>query len=244
MQTRYFRFVEVSPGTPDYETYLALRYEVFCAELNRVHEYIVGAHHRHIETDRFDAFSRHWLAFHIATGIPAACCRFILPNPGGLNVFGRYSVSEWPYPEAKPESTAEISRMAISAHFRRRHSDQGKPVAGDPNDELPARALDEPDERRRHQPELVLGMYREIFLLAGEIGITHAYAAMASNFSRLLLRAGFPFVPVGPVNPSVVPPRRPYLISRDEIVRRLKALNPPLLAFLSGETIDLAPMAA
>lgn len=241
METRYFRFVEVTPGMPEYETYLALRYEVFCAELHRIDDFTVTTTNNRIETDRFDLLSRHWLATHLETGQPAACCRLILPNAAGLSIAGRYTISENPYPDAQIEATAEISRMAIAPAFRRRHSDQGKPFAGDPNDELPDRA---PKERgRRHQPELVLGMYREIFLLAGETGITHAYAAMASNFSRILLMAGFPFVAIGPMNPAVEPPRRPYIISRDEIIRQLHIKNPGLLAFLFGEQDNLMPQA-
>lgn len=36
----------------------------------------------------------------------------------------------------------------------------------------------------------------------------HFVAAMDSHFSRLLIALGFPFVPVGPVNEAVSPPRR------------------------------------
>lgn len=242
METRYFRFVEVAPETPEYETYLALRYEVFCAELHRIEEFSKTSGDRRIETDRFDPVSRHWLATHLETGMPAACCRLILPNPYGLSIARRYEIEDYPYPGARADATAEISRMAIAPEFRRRHSDQGKPVEGDPNEELPDRA---PEEKgRRHQPELVLGMYREIFLLAGEIGMTHAYAAMASNYSRILLMAGFPFIAVGPMNRAVEPPRRPYIVSRDDIIERLGIKNPGLLAFLHGEREDLRPRTA
>jgi len=73
----------------------------------------------------------------------------------------------------------------------------------------------------RYRPELVLGMYREILLHTKDAGITHAYAAMTSNFGRLLMMSGFPFRPVGPLNTNYIPARRPYIISRSEILRRL-----------------------
>lgn len=238
MQTHYFDFHEVQPGTAAYDDYLALRYDVFFAELHRVFlpEVAEGAPRR--ETDRFDPYSRHLLAVHRATGTPAGCVRLILPNLLGLNVHARYVLEENPYPEADPARIGEISRMAVSSRYRRREEDAGKPVAGDPTREIP----DGPSrdgERRRRQPELVLGMYREIVLLADRLGLTHAYAAMDATFSRLLLRIGLPFVPVGPVNPKVEPPRRPFIISRAALERELARRNPQVLRFLKGESEEL-----
>jgi len=93
----------------------------------------------------------------------------------------------------------------------------------------------QPDKNRRHQPELVLGMYRKIYRLCMDKGISYCMAAMDSRFSRLLNTLGFPFVPVGPVNENVQPPRRVYLISADEMKRCLSQRDASTLSFLQAQ---------
>lgn len=233
METMYFRFEEVSPGSPAYERYLEARYRVFCAELGRVEETgLVSSNGQPIETDPYDPYSRHLVAFYKADDSVAGFVRVILPNERGLNVTPRYVIeSPLPYEDATADRVGEISRMAVTAHFRRRQSDRGKPVHGDPESEMTLR----PDGARRHQPELVLGLYREIYRLCGEIGLRYCLAAMDSHFSRLLITLGFPFVAVGPVNEAVSPPRRVYLIGATEIERSLGAREKVVLRFIQGE---------
>lgn len=230
METTYFRFDEVKEGTPAYERYLAARHEVFCEELHRVDPTgLTASNGQAIETDRYDCHSRHFLATHKETGSVAGFARVILPSEIGLNVTPRYVIDDpLPYPDATADRIGEISRMAISAQYRRRHSDQGKPAHGDPESEM----LRKPDGFRRHQPELVLGMYREIYRLCREVGIGYCVAAMDNLFSRTLTSLGFPFVAIGPVNEQVAPPRRVYLISATEMERSLGAREADVLRFM------------
>lgn len=230
METNYFRFEEALPGSPTYERYLEARHEVFCAELGRVEPSGLHSNNgRPIETDGFDEYSRHLVAFHKADDSIAGFVRVILPNKQGLNVTPRYViVRPLPYADAIDDRIAEISRMAITPRFRRRNSDQGKPIQGDPDSEM----FRKPDGLRRHQPELVLGMYREIYQLCKRLGVGYCLAAMDSHFSRLLIALGFPFVAVGPVNEGVSPPRRVFLISAAEIERSLSASEEAVLRFI------------
>lgn len=230
METAYFRFEEVTPGTPDYERYLEARYEVFCEELGRVDAPgLHSAQGRPIETDQYDPFSRHFIACHKPTDTVAGFVRVILPNESGLNVTPRYVIDRpLPYEDATDDRIGEISRMAIAPHFRRRHSDRGKPVHGDPESEMSKK----PEGLRQHQPELVLGMYREVYQLCRQTGLDYCVAAMDSHFSRLLIALGFPFVPVGPVNEQVAPPRRVYLISAREMERSLGEREADILRFM------------
>lgn len=232
METTYFRFEEVLPGTPAYERYLEARYEIFCAELGRVEVTgTVSSNGKPIETDQYDPFSRHFMACHKPTDTVAGFVRVILPNQIGLNVTPRYVIDRpLPYPDATDDRIGEISRMALAAHFRRRHSDQGKPVHGDPESEMSK----QPEGLRRHQPELVLGMYREVYQLCRKKGIDYCVAAMDSHFSRLLVALGFPFVPVGPVNENVAPPRRVFLISAEEMERSLGEREADILSFMKA----------
>ncbi len=234
METAYFRFEEVERNTEAYERYLESRYAIFCEELGRVEapkEFSSSG--KPIETDQHDAHSRHFIAIHKATETIAGFVRVILPSEQGLNVTSRYIIDRpLPYEDATDDRIGEISRMAIAARFRRRHSDQGKPIHGNPEEEMIGR----PDGMRRHQPELVLGMYREIYRMCMQAGIGYCVAAMDSRFSRLLVGLGFPFVPVGPVNDQVRPPRRVFLISAVEMERSLAKREGDVLEFMKATT--------
>jgi len=78
-------------------------------------------------------------------------------------------------------------------------------------------------------------MYREIYQLCKASGVDYCVAAMDSHFSRLLIALGFPFVPVGPVNEGVSPPRRVFLISALEIERSLGAREEAVLRFMQDQ---------
>jgi N-acyl amino acid synthase of PEP-CTERM/exosortase system len=231
METAYFRFMEIVPGTSAYEHYLEFRYEIFCTELQRItpSTCLLSSNGRPMETDQYDSYSRHFMAYHKATGSLAASARVILPNPNGLNVTPRYIIEyPLPYSDADNDNIGEISRMAISPQFRRRHEDKGKPFQGDPGLEMGCQS----EASRKRQPELVLGIYREIYLLCQQENIRYCMAAMDSRFGRLLNTLGFPFVPVGPVNENVLPPRRVYLISALEMERSLSQRGSGTLNFL------------
>lgn len=240
METVYFRFEEVVLGTPAYEFYLEFRYEIFCKELQRIapSPHLLSSNGLPIETDQYDPHSRHFMAYHKSTGSSAASARVILPNPNGLNVTPRYIIERpLPYPDATDDNTGEISRMAIAQQFRRRQEDKDRPFQGDPEPEMSCH----PEKNRRRQPELVLGIYREIYLLCQQVGIRYCMAAMDNRFSRLLNTLGFPCVPVGPVNENIQPPRRVYLISALEMERSLSQRETNTLSFLKAQDTNNTP---
>lgn len=241
METHYFHFHEVQPGTEDFNDYQEARYDVFCEELGRVEP--TGQFNRRghaIETDRFDAYSRHFVARHKCSGVIAGFMRVILPNHRGLNVSDRYVIDQ-PLPYGVSlDQIGEISRLAVTPVFRRRHSDEYKPVQGDPKTEMTGR----PEGMRQHQPELVLGLYREVYHLCQSEGIDYCVAAMDRRFSRLLNTLGFPFLAVGPVNEAVLPARRVYLISAQEMENSLGSRENCILSFMQAqlERLQLAPL--
>lgn len=239
METSFFHVEEVVPGTRAYEIYLEFRYEVFCKELHRIvlPSYPLSSTGQPMETDQYDQYSRHFMSYHKVSGQPAASVRVILPNPIGLNVTPRYLIDRpLPYPDAHDHNIGEISRMAIAPQFRRRQEDRNKPFQGDPESEMNRL----PDNHRHHQPELVLGMYREIYLLCRQNGIDYCMAAMEKRFSRLLKTLGFPWVSVGPVNENVEPPRRAYLISAVEMELSLSQRETCILSFLKAQDANNA----
>jgi N-acyl amino acid synthase of PEP-CTERM/exosortase system len=240
MDTIYFHFHEVWPGTADFDDYQEARYDVFCDELGRVEP--TGQFNRRghpIETDRFDAFSRHFIARHKTSDVVAGFMRVIMPNPIGLNVSDRYVIDQpMPY-GVSMDQVGEISRLAVTPVFRRRQSDEGKPVQGDPETEMTGRA----EGMRRHQPELVLGLYRDVYHLCQSEGVDYCVAAMDRRFSRLLNTLGFPFLAVGPVNEAVFPARRVYLISAQEMESSLGSRENCILRFMQAQLERLQPAA-
>lgn len=238
MDTNFFHFQEVLPGTADFDDYQEARYDVFCEELGRVEP--TGQFNRRghpIETDRYDAHSRHFIARHKESGIVAGFMRVIMPNPLGLNVMDRYTI-DFPADYRVSKGTlGEISRLAVTPRFRRRHEDEGKPVQGDPETEMRMR----PEGMRQHQPELVLGLYREVYHLSQRENIDFFVAAMDRRFSRLLNTLGFPFMAAGPVNEHVSPPRRVYLLSVPEMENTLGQRDNCILRFLQAQLERLQP---
>lgn len=238
METSFFHFHEVRPDTPDFDDYQEARYDVFCDELGRVEPTgdFNGRGHA-IETDRFDPVSRHFIARHKTSGVIAGFMRVIMPNPQGLNVSDRYTIDQ-PLPFGVGlAQVGEISRLAVTPDFRRRHSDEGKPVQGDPETEMTGR----PKGMRQHQPELVLGLYREVYHLCQSEGVDYCVAAMDRRFSRLLNTLGFPFHAVGPLNTTVLPARRVYLISAQEMERSLGSRENCILRFMQEQLERLQP---
>lgn len=238
MDTNYFHFQEVQPGTADFDDYQEARYDVFCEELGRVEP--TGQFNRRghpIETDRFDTYSRHFIARHKSSDVIAGFMRVIMPNRMGLNVSDRYVIDQpMPYGVSMAQ-VGEISRLAVTPVFRRRHSDEGKSVQGDPETEMSGR----PDGMRQHQPELVLGLYREVYHLCQSEGVDYCVAAMDRRFSRLLNTLGFPFLAVGPINQTVLPVRRVYLISAKEMENSLGSRENCILRFMQEQLERLQP---
>lgn len=231
-----YAYSTVSPGSGDYLDYLALRYEVFCDELGRIPSSGRQACGVQLESDEYDVHSLHVLCRSTESGLPVACSRLILPGPNGLNVGARYALAR------KADSSAgrvgEIGRLALSHRLRRfRSASDGEPLAPDS-----ARVSGRPSGRNRLRdgPAVALGLYREIFRLAGAYGITHCYAAMEPALARLLNRLGFPFDEAGPLNTEVHPPRQPYVIGAQETRSGLASRNSCLYQFMFGPDENLA----
>lgn len=235
MLAQKYEYSVVSPGTEEYEEYCALRHEVFCAELGRLPSCEEKAGKRPLETDDFDAHSVHVLCRSTETGEAVGCARLILPSPRGLNVLSRYKLHSQPNPEV--DLVGEIGRLAISSKLRRYRRDTQ--LVGPA---LPSGASEDLNrEIKRDGPTVALGLYREVFRLASEHGITHCYAAMEPSLSRMLNRLGFPFHEAGPINTAVQPARQPYLIGANALRSGLASRNSCLYKFLFGMDEATAP---
>lgn len=243
MVLRKYVYSTVAPGSADYLDYLALRHEVFCDELQRVPPTRRQGRGLALESDDYDAHSLHVLCRSIESGLPVACSRLILPGPNGLNIGARYTIDS--KPDSRTFQVGEIGRLALSHRLRRYRNNTDASAAE--TIQLSA-ASPEAASRDgmvkadlRDGPSVALGLYREMFRLAGAYGITHCYAAMEPSFARLLNRLGFPFHEAGPLNTRVHPARQPYVIGAQEARSGLASRNSCLYQFMFGPAEHVAP---
>jgi N-acyl amino acid synthase of PEP-CTERM/exosortase system len=168
----------------------ALRYQVYCVE----HQFEDPAQQvGNREVDVHDAHSVHAVLIHRPTGRVAGCVRLILPgdvNDADLPIRGLLAAADLErFDQLERNTTAEISRYAVSKEFRRR---AGETLYPDVNSDLTTQ------DTRRLMPHMSLGLIRGIALLAAGQGITHVCAVMAPALLRLLERFGLHFERLGP----------------------------------------------
>lgn len=195
-----------------------LRYEVYCVE----HPFEDPADNADgLERDEFDDRALHSLLMYRARGTAAGAVRLILPQPGAGAA--EKDAADMPIRaicdhellvhenETLPRArTAEISRFAVSKHFRRRTGDADSTVGG----------LDDGEEDpRRLIPHISLGLMRSIVAMTAEAGMTHLCAVMEPSLLRLLKRLGIHFKDLGP-RVEYHGARQPCFADLDELLAR------------------------
>jgi N-acyl-L-homoserine lactone synthetase len=144
-----------------------LRHQVYCIE----HGYEDGA--SGLETDTFDTNARHVLLRHLQSGEIVGTVRVVLPKPEALNdSFPMQRLVDPSLLDAVPlDSTAEVSRFAISKHRR--------------------------DISRSSVGLMRVGLMRGIAQVSFQEGMTHWLAVMEPTLHRLLQATGVYFDRVG-----------------------------------------------
>ena len=189
-------FEVIEARTPaDLEAAYRLRYQVYCVE-NPFERKEDNPGER--ETDRFDWHSVHSVLVHRASHDVIGTLRLVLPlgrvlpiqelQPSPLDSFeGNLPL----------ETTAEVSRFAVSKDFRRRQGEERYPDV----------SWQGPDGRqgaapmRRLMPYLSVGLLQGALKLSLRHGVTHVCAIIDPSLLRLLGRFGLHFQAIGePVN--------------------------------------------
>jgi len=162
--------VSVSDTQERFEAACRLRHQVFCVERG-IFEGNAGA----VETDRFDARSRHVLLTRRSTGRLVGTVRVVAPSLDGPG-------ADLPMEQAcdpallrmlPRDSTGEISRFAISKEFR--------------------------DTSCASNALLRLGLLRGVLRVSRGMGLTHWCASMEPTLLRLLRTNCIHFQPFGPM---------------------------------------------
>lgn len=219
-----FKFKKVT-GKDELMEIFKLRYKVYCEEwgFEKPEEHIGK-----VEFDEFDEHSVHFAAEERNTNQLIGTVRIILNSEKGFPIERRCEI-DTNLSHIERDRVGEISRLAISKEYRRRLADRFT------FDAVAGCYPKEPEisiERRRSQ-EIVIGLYKCIYVEGKRIGLTYWYAIMAQGLFLLLQRMGIVFIPIGPeIDYHGV--RRPFLGPIEEMERTLLRENPELFREFTG----------
>jgi N-acyl amino acid synthase of PEP-CTERM/exosortase system len=200
------------------EKVFQLRHAVYCEEL--AYEQPRASH---LERDEFDARSLHCLLLHKSAQTYAGCVRLVLADaerPDAPFPFERVCGDslDWDFgagPRAERKHYGEISRLAITANFRRRRSEPGE------GDEACGSVDTVAQDERRLFPSVALGLYLAITAMGLSQGLDGVFAMMEPRLARQLRRFGIDFQQVGAaVDHRGL--RAPYFLSRAQLFSQLK----------------------
>jgi N-acyl amino acid synthase of PEP-CTERM/exosortase system len=211
----------------------ALRYEVYCLECGFLD---ARMYEDGLESDEYDTGAAHFVAHNIDNELVGSL-RLVHPPHSETFPFEErcYELFENIVPPPR-EKAAEISRLVVRKNYRGR---MGASMGGNGR----AFAISGPvgvpfqrqyTERRSHSPEILLGLYRQIYQYSLRMGICYWYAAMERSLARALSRLHFAFTPIG-MEVDYFGPVTPYMVDLRELERQLSVHSPAVLAWFRGE---------
>ena len=203
-----------------------IRYQVYCQEFKYEPEENCP---NQMESDEYDEQSDHCLLIHTHTHKPAGCVRLIrsLPNkPNPPLPFARFCKQAFNKEQFDPDhlplgTFVEISRLAVTAQFRRRKYDEHKPIS------LPLEQTTEPVDipgvdRRRQFPFIPIGLVLSAFTMILRNNYQYSLAMMETRLANMLSRYGLIWTQVGEVM-DYHGPRAPFVLRRDKILPNLES---------------------
>lgn len=174
-----------------------LRYQIYCREFGFEREEDCAGG---LETDVFDAQALHCLIRHRPTDEIAGCVRLVHLPSGALQT--RLPVATYcaaaltgadPHPDNLPaDEVCEISRLAVSAGFRRRFSEQETQLGN-----LDAAEVD--GANSRSFPLLAVALFMAARFMMLHCARPHVFTTMEPRLARMLERTGLHFRRLGPV---------------------------------------------
>lgn len=236
----------------DNATYLsdcyALRYEVYCKE----RQFLTPENYpTRLEIDSYDNHAIH-VGGTDSHGVMIGTVRLVLPSAKGFPLFEHCALfPEFQYLADKraQQTTAEVSRLAISKSYRRRLHDgfydlecKGDYDVAKMGDRRSALRIVDEGMQRRHKPEIIVGLYKAMYQASKRQGITHWFAAMEKPLLRLMRRCfHIEFTAIGP-ELDYYGPVVPYIIAVADIEEALCRHCPKVMTdFLNGLEPEFAP---
>ncbi|WP_347564672.1 PEP-CTERM/exosortase system-associated acyltransferase [Alteromonas sp. 5E99-2] len=193
-----------------------IRHDVYCKELK-----LEPLHEQGIETDEFDAFSKHCLIKHLNSENYAGTIRLVTPQKEGellpIEKYCSHSITDEKLSpkNMKREEICEFSRLAVPAQFRRRAMDK---FAGAATGVIDENSYSE--NELRCFPFIAIGLYMSAASLGMGLGLKHAFVMMEPRLARSLGFIGIKFVQIGPAI-DYHGTRAPYYINAPLLFKNL-----------------------
>lgn len=171
-----------------------IRHDVYCKELE-----LEPLRENGIETDEFDAFSKHCLIKHLNSENYAGTIRLVTPKKEDellpIEKYCAHSITDKKLSpkNMKREEICEFSRLAVPAQFRRRAMDK---FAGAATGAINEASYSE--NELRCFPFIAIGLYMSAASLGMGLGLKHAFVMMEPRLARSLSFIGIKFVQIGP----------------------------------------------
>jgi len=206
-----------------------LRYEVYCQECNFLDP---GDYPEQRESDEYDDNSSHFVALNRKNAI-AGYVRLVFPDAIQTFPFQNHCVTLLDGAVLPPAAcSAEISRLMVRKNYRRRHGE--RPPSGAA---MTQEHNSDHYEMRNSSPQILLCMYRAMYLYSLKHGIRYWYAAMERSLARILKRMDFGFQQIGPAI-NYYGPVAPYVADLRLLERQLDQKNPELLRWMRGDDLS------
>ena len=241
----HFTFKNFAAGTDpaNEEQMFELRYQVYCLERAFLppEDYPNGLEH-----DAYDAFSTHIAAFSLA-GLMVGGLRLVTPSDRESFPFQAHCTELFANRTNPPNhECAEISRLVISKLYRRRAGDSlfGVPLQLMEESPVPPAAVDRrktqrgDSDRRKMQPEILLGLLRQVYRHCKLQGIGDWYMAMERSLTRLLERMFYFSVEHIGEQADYYGPVTPCILSMEHFDRALSRGDPVLFAWFQDALSD------
>ena len=238
----YFGFRQLLTQDEDealFEQIARLRYEVYCAECR----YLDAADFEFgLETDDFDHRAMHVAAQTLDADVVGTVRLVLADSDADAFPFEEHCSVFPDFKLPHKDQSGEISRLIVKKSMRRRTGDSLQGVSKEFQEKgnagsIAPQAATAGAKRRSQSPQIMLGMYREMYRYSRANGIRYWYAAMEKGLWRLLDRMGFHFEPVGPET-DYYGPVTTYMADLRELEVRLRELNPFMLAWFQDERIS------
>lgn len=188
---RYFS-IERATTPAQLESVFKVRYRVYCEEFKYEP---AEACPNQLETDAFDAHSRHSLIVHKSTGMPAGCARLVLAGEQRLMPMEKFCAPAIDQKlirafDGRRDTLCELSRLGVDGAFRRRPG-EGESRFGEIS------ALEFSTREQRTFPLVAMATILSALALSELIGRPHCFAMMEPFLPRLLRRSGLIALPAG-----------------------------------------------
>jgi N-acyl amino acid synthase of PEP-CTERM/exosortase system len=235
-----FRFIRADSEDLKQAIY-RLRYQIYVEEFGFEH---AEDHPSGLETDPYEPHAVHIAALNEDDQV-IGTLRLILHSELGFPIEHAVEL-KLPGAHPPPDTTIEVSRLAISAAYRRRAEDTSlygveSYIKVSEGGILPDSGTVPAQYARRQQPAIILGLIGALWQTSKRMGVTHWYMISEKKLWHTLDKFGILFHQVGePVEYHGL--RIPYMVPLTELDDHLRRVNPSLYEmYLSGLEAEYHP---